>query len=146
MFKHFKIKTIKFLIMKSIFRITFFALALLGTQHLFAQKAMVADHKMTAKDVTVIHLTQTEGQFETQALNLRPGKYIFEVTNDGVDHEVAFMLTKAETPKQGIKEAGLPKMLKKGETQKSGVVELTTGTYLYNCPLNPTPQYTLTVE
>lgn len=132
--------------MKSIIRIAFFALAILGTQNLFAQKAIMADHTMTAKDVTVIHLTQTEGQFETQKLNLRPGKYIFEVTNDGVDHEVAFMLTNAETPKTGIQAAGLPKMLKKGETQKSGVVELTAGTYLYNCPLNPTPQYTLTVE
>lgn len=133
--------------MKSIFKFAFFALILLGTQNLFAQqKATMVDHKMTHKDVTVIHLTQTEGQFETQALNLKPGKYIFEVTNQGVDHEVAFMLVPADSPKDAIQAAGLPKLLKDGETQKSGIVELTAGTYKYNCPLNPTPQYTLTVE
>lgn len=133
--------------MKSIFKITLFALAFLNTTNAFAQqKAMMADHKMTKDDVTVIHLTQTKGQFDTQSLNLKPGKYIFEVTNESVDHEVAFMLVPADSPKDAIKAAGLPEMLEAGETQRSGVVELTAGTYKYNCPLNPTPQYTLTVE
>ena len=67
---------------------------------------MMADHQMTAKDVTVIHLTQTKGQFDTQELNLKPGKYIFEVTNEGVDHEVAFMLVPADSPKDAIQAAG----------------------------------------
>ncbi len=133
--------------MKSIFKITLFALVFLSTQNIFAQKkAMMDDHKMTNNDVTVIHLTQTKGEFDTQSLNLKPGKYIFEVTNKGVDHDVAFMLVPSDKPKDAIQAAGLPELLEDGETQRSGVVELTAGTYKYNCPLNPTPQYTLTVE
>ena len=136
---------LKFKIMKSIIKITFFAIALFSVQSIFAQNNV--DHKMADNsDVTVIHLTQTKGEFETKNLNLKPGKYIFEVTNNGVDHEVAFMLASAKTPKEGIQAAGLPKLLKDGETQKSNVVELKEGTYLYNCPLNPTPQYTVTVK
>jgi len=33
-----------------------------------------------------------------------------------------------------------------GATQSSGVVNLTPGEYVYSCPLNPTPKYTITVK
>ena len=124
------------------------AIALFSTQQILAQDKMMTKHDkmMNKNDVTVIHLTQTTGEFDTQNLNLKPGKYIFEVTNQDVDHEVAFMLVPSDKPKAPIKAAGLPGLLNKGETGKSQVVELTAGTYLYNCPLNPTPQYTLTVQ
>ena len=101
--------------------------------------------------VTVVKLVETPGQFEGKTLKLKPGKYQFEVTNKSVDHEVAFFL-QAEADK-GSKEfstalanSGLPKLLKQGESAKTGVVELKKGTYVYSCPLNPTPHYTITVE
>ena len=134
--------------MKLISKIAFFAIAFFATQTLFAQdRAMTESSTLMDKDeVTVIHLTQTPGQFDTQTLNLKPGKYIFKVTNENVDHEVAFMLTPANDSKSPIQSAGLPNLLKEGQTAQSNVVNLTAGTYNYSCPLNPTPQYTLTVQ
>ncbi len=100
---------------------------------------------------TVIKLSETPGQFETKTLKLKPGKYQFEVTNKNVDHEVAFFL-QAEAEK-GKKEMSstvpnslLPKTLKQGESALSGIVELKKGNYVYSCPLNPTPHYSIIVE
>jgi uncharacterized cupredoxin-like copper-binding protein len=102
-------------------------------------------------NVTTVKLVETPGQFETKSLELKPGKYQFDVTNKDVDHEVAFFLQK-ETDK-GTKEfstaianSGLTKTLKLGESAKTGVVELQKGTYVYSCPLNPTPHYVITVK
>lgn len=36
--------------------------------------------------------------------------------------------------------------MKKGETQYTGIVELKEGYYVYSCPMNPTPHYTITVK
>lgn len=100
---------------------------------------------------TVIKLVQTPGKFEGEQLKLKPGTYQFEVSNKGIDHEVAFFLQK-EADKDSkefstaLKNSGVAKMVKDGETQKTGVVELTKGTYVYSCPLNPTPHYTIVVE
>jgi len=97
--------------------------------------------------VTTITLVQTPGQFETQKLSLKPGKYIFEVKNKNVDHEVGFYLRKKTADG---KDAPLANSdtghIKKGETGKSGVVTLEPGEYLYSCPLNPTPHYVITVK
>jgi hypothetical protein len=102
-------------------------------------------------NATLIKLSETPGQFETKTLNLKPGKYQFEVTNKNVDHEVAFFL-QAEADK-GKKEMSstvpnslLPKMLKQGESALTGIVELKKGSYVYSCPLNPTPHYSIVVE
>lgn len=100
-------------------------------------------------DATVIKLDQTPGMFEPTELKLKPGKYIFKVTNVSVDHEVAFVLNKAKkdnTPGEKVPNAELPKTLKKGETASTPVVELKPGRYLYQCPLNPTPHYVITVQ
>ena len=37
-------------------------------------------------------------------------------------------------------------LVKKGDTQLTGIVELKSGEYVYSCPLNPTPHYVLTVK
>lgn len=102
-------------------------------------------------DVTVIELTQTPGAFETTQLNLKPGKYQFKVVNKNVDHEVGFVIQKEEDKdgdvmKTGIKEAFAQNLIKTGDTQSTGIVELKAGEYVYSCPLNPTPKYTLNVE
>jgi hypothetical protein len=100
---------------------------------------------------TLIKLAETPGQFETKTLNLKSGKYQFEVTNKNVDHEVAFFLQKEAD--KGKKEMSstvpnslLPKMLKQGESAVTGIVELKKGSYVYSCPLNPTPHYSIIVE
>lgn len=103
------------------------------------------------ENAMLVKLTQTPGRFEGKEIKLKPGTYQFEVTNKGVDHEVAFFLQKESD--KGSKEfstalgnSGLPKLLKNGETAKTGVVELVAGKYVYSCPFNPTPHYTIVVE
>lgn len=101
--------------------------------------------------VTVVKLSETPGQFETKSLKLKPGKYQFEVINKSVDHEVAFFLQQeADKDKKemssAIANSMLPKTLKQGEKATTGIVELKKGTYVYSCPLNPTPHYSIVVE
>ena len=130
--------------MKSILKFLVAVIALLAVNTSFAQdKMMKHDDKMMKEEVTVIQLTQTPGAYETTALDLAPGKYIFEVTNKNVDKKLGFYLT--DGTKTQVANSGLKSLVKKGETAQSGVVELKAGAYSYNCPLNPTPLYTLTV-
>jgi len=98
------------------------------------------------KDVTVVQLAQTEGVYETTSLDLAPGKYIFEVTNKSVDKGLGFYLTPQSDAKAQVANSGLSKLVAKGETARTGVVELKAGAYQYSCPLNPTPHYTIMVK
>ena len=105
----------------------------------------------TAAAVTVIQLSQSPGEFNVKGLTLSPGQYQFDVTNAAVDHEVGFVIQKAsdkdaDMMKTAIKEAFTTEVVAPGATQSSGVVTLTPGEYIYFCPMNPTPQYTLTVK
>ena len=96
-------------------------------------------------DVTVVQLSQIEGMYENTNLSLTPGKYIFEVTNKNVAKKLGFYLTSATGTKAQVDNSGLSNLVAKGETARTGIVELTEGTYQYSCPLNPTPHYSLTV-
>jgi len=100
------------------------------------------------EEAKVIKLDQTPGKFTKESLTLKPGKYIFEVTNAGVDHEVGFVIAPVVNGKEGdhIKAGYLPKAIKDGEKASSKVVELKAGTYNYFCPLNPTPHYQIIVK
>ena len=77
-------------------------------------------------------------------LTVKPGKYIFRVTNRNVPYELGFWL-------RGV---GLARLLQpnvSGGGLTEGVtrdysVELTPGNYAYSCPLNPTPDYPLIVK
>jgi len=111
--------------MKSILKFLVVAIAILTTNTAFAQDKMRKhDDKMMKED-------------------LAPGKYIFEVTNKNVDKKLGFYLIDGN--KKQVKNSGLAKLIKKGETAKTGIVELKAGNYNYSCPLNPTPHYALTV-
>lgn len=129
--------------MKSILKFLVVAIAFLTINTAFAQDKMMEDDKMMKDDVTIIKLTQTPGAYETKSLTLTPGKYIFEVTNKNVDKQLGFYLTDAN--KTQVANSGLASLVKKGETSTSGIVELKAGDYNYNCPLNPTPTYSLAV-
>lgn len=127
--------------MKSFVEFTLFAFfALFFSAAGFAQ----SDDQMKATEPTVIQLAQDEGVYTTTSLELAPGDYIFEVTNNSVDKDLGFYLQDATDA--GVENSGLQELIGNGETSRTGVVHLTPGTYQYSCPLNPTPHYTLVVK
>lgn len=101
-----------------------------------------------AQKVKTVKLTQTEGVFEKTEVKLKAGTYVFEVSNNGVDHALGFVLAPKGTTdqKDHIQAAYLEKTVADGETASSKEVELKKGEYEYFCPLNPTPRYLLTVR
>ncbi|WP_298532505.1 cupredoxin domain-containing protein [uncultured Algibacter sp.] len=109
-----------------------------------------AQDKMTDKGVKTISLEQTKGEFVQKALTVSEGTYVFEVSNNHAAKEVGLVLVQkgkdASKAENHIKTAYVTAVAKDGETQKSNATTLAKGEYVYFCPLNPTPQYTLTVE
>jgi hypothetical protein len=80
---------------------------------------------------------------QAKVLELKPGKYIFRVTNKNVPYALGFWLRG-----KGLGRVTLPSVAGGGlavGTTKDYVVELKEGEYLYSCPLNPTPDYRLVV-
>lgn len=100
------------------------------------------------ENANVIRLDQTNGKFVVESMTVEAGKFIFEVSNKGVDHELGFVLVPVNKGKEGahIQAAYLSQAIKDGETARSKVVDLKPGTYSYFCPLNPTPHYTIIVK
>ncbi len=82
---------------------------------------------------------------EAKVLDLKPGKYIFRVTNKNVPYPLGFWLRGDGL----INRARLPSVsgggLTLGSTQEYAIT-LKEGEYVYSCPLNPTPNYKLTVR
>tara|TARA_R110000751_G_scaffold264699_2_gene363761 strand:+ start:249 stop:635 length:387 start_codon:yes stop_codon:yes gene_type:complete len=109
-----------------------------------------AQDKMAQTAVKTVSLEQTKGVFTQQEVTLKEGSYIFEIANNNVGHDVGFVLIKkgtdASKPENHIKTAYVTEVVSNNKTQKSNVTVLEKGEYVYFCPMNPTPQYTLTVE
>lgn len=99
-------------------------------------------------EVKTITLEQTVGEFKQKTLTLDEGTYIFEIENMNVAHEVGFVLApKGKTDEANhIKSAYVTAPVQTGTTSKTQEVTLTKGEYVYFCPLNPTPEYTLVVK
>ncbi len=83
-------------------------------------------------------------------LRLKPGKYVFRVSNTDVPYELGFWIRDHDyqlgnpvhkLTKTSVSGGGLTP----GATQDYEV-ELEPGEYLYSCPLNPTPDYRIVVE
>ena len=112
--------------------------------------AAIFTNQLTAQTEApkTVKLVQVEKEFTTKSITLKSGNYIFEVLNDGVDKELGFVIApKGKTEqKNHIPEAYLVKTVKNGESAQSKVVTLEKGEYVYFCPLNPTPIYTLIVN
>ena len=106
-----------------------------------------AQDAMKAKTVS---LEQTSGAFTQKSLKLAEGNYIFEIANKNVGHQVGFVLVPkgkdASQPENHISTAYVTKAVENNTKETSKMTSLTKGEYIYFCPLNPTPQYTLTVE
>lgn len=82
---------------------------------------------------------------QAKLLQLKPGKYVFRVSNKNVPYELGFWL-------RGVSTAGrvtLPSVsgggLVEGKT-RDYEIELKPGDYVYSCPLNDTPDYKLVVR
>jgi plastocyanin len=114
----------------------------------FAMFFFFAFTAITSAQVSNITLNQTPGAFDTDELVIAPGDYQFVIANQGVDHEVGFVLApKGKTdPANHIKEAYVKAPVKNGSSSMTNVVSLTPGEYVYFCPLNPTKEYPLTVK
>lgn len=80
-----------------------------------------------------------------KTIELKPGRYIFRVTNKDVPYELGFWLRGEGV----VGRAALPSVsgggLTTGKTQDYAI-ELKPGSYVYSCPLNPTPDYRLVVK
>ncbi len=80
---------------------------------------------------------------KAKTLTLKPGDYIFRVTNKNVPYGLGFWVRG-----KGLGRITLPSTsgggLALGVTQDYKIT-LKAGEYLYSCPLNPTPNYRLMV-
>ncbi|CAM4165088.1 MULTISPECIES: plastocyanin/azurin family copper-binding protein [Flavobacterium] len=143
---------------KSILAISAFVVMLFAscnekkTEEVMAEETPVTEEVMVEETPTteIVKLEEVEGAFTTTELKLKPGSYSFEVTNKGIDHEVAFVLAPNKENLQEsdfIADAMLRQTIKDGETASSKMpVTLEKGEYVYFCPLNNTPKYKLIVE
>ena len=120
-----------------------------GEYEYFCPLNPTAKYPLTvSNNIRNVKLTQTPGKFETTSLNLKPGQYQFEIANQGVDHQVGFVLVpkgKYE-PANHIKTAYVKAPATNGSSSMTNVVTLEAGEYEYFCPLNPTAKNSLTVE
>ncbi len=82
---------------------------------------------------------------KAKTIELKPGKYIFRVTNKNVPYELGFWLR----GDGALNRITLPSVsgggLTTGKTQDYAI-DLKPGEYVYSCPLNPTPDYKLIVK
>ena len=127
----------------------FLTFVLVAVATLFSSNISLAQSK--EHKVTVIDLSQTTSEFNIKGLQLKPGKYQFKVTNVDVNKELGFVIQKAsdkdkDVMKTAVENSFTTALIKKGDTQLTGVVELKEGEYFYSCPLNPTPHYTISVK
>ncbi len=112
------------------------------------EEAEDADHEFktnSADDCKRINReTGKDRLAKSKVLELKPGKYIFRVTNKNVPYMLGFYLRGS-----GLGRLTLPKVsgggLDPGVTQDYEIT-LKEGKYVYSCPLNPTPNYKLVVK
>lgn len=116
--------------------VTVFAL-ILGTT-----LSMNAQDKMMKKVTKTISLEQVSGEFVQKGISVSPGSYVFEIHNNEVGHDVGFVLVKKgkdlSKPENHIKAAYVTEKVATGKTQRTNIVTLEKGEYVYFCPLNPT--------
>lgn len=82
---------------------------------------------------------------EAKPMELRPGKYVFRVSNRNVPYELGFWLRGASA----VSRLTLPSVSGGGILPggaRDYEIELVPGEYVYSCPLNNTPDYRLVVR
>jgi len=132
-------------------------IALAFTSVFYAQDATAEkkmdkmEGKMMEKRVKTIALEQTSGEFTQKQLTVNSGTYVFEISNNGVDHNVGFVLVQkgkdVSKPENHIQTAYVTAPVGTDSKQTSKPTVLEKGEYVYFCPLNPTStDNTLTVK
>ncbi|NAY91812.1 hypothetical protein GTQ34_07780 [Muricauda sp. JGD-17] len=103
---------------------------------------MSGQDSMIDKSVKTISLEQVPGEFTQKTLTVFPGTYIFEIANNGVDHNIGFVLVKkgedVSKPENHIQTAYVTAPVSTNKKQTSKPTVLAEGEYVYFCPLNPT--------
>ena len=114
----------------------------------FVESENGVDHGFTTTkkaDCDAINAKTAAGRLaEAKVLELKPGKYIFRVTNQDVPYQLGFWLRGA-----GFGRLTLPSVSGGGLTlgaTKDYAIDLEPGEYFYSCPLNPTPDYRIVVK
>lgn len=108
-----------------------------GQDHAFSSSA-------AADCVAINERTEAERLAQAKVLRLKPGAYVFRVTNRNVPYELGFWVRGDGL----IARASLPSVSGGGliaGTTRDYEIELKPGNYVYSCPLNPTLDYKLVV-
>ncbi len=86
----------------------------------------------------------------SDVLTLKPGKYIFRVTNKNVPYSLGFWVREEDynwaNPLHKLNKTSVSGGGLETGTTLDYEVELKEGEYLYSCPLNTTPDYKLVVK
>ncbi len=102
-------------------------------------------------DCFAINARTAESRMTTaRVLRLKPGKYIFRVTNQDVPYALGFRLRQKDYDWRNPVHS-VTKLTVSGGGVNTGqtrdyMVDLRPGEYIYSCPLNTTPDYRLVVE
>ena len=100
----------------------------------------------TATDCETINdQTRVKRLAQHSVLSLKPGAYIFRVTNKNVPYERGFYLRSADRALIPFNPRVSGAGLFEGQV-RDYKVELKEGEYVYSCPYNPTPNYKLVVR
>lgn len=126
---------------------TVIELTQVGCQFLESENGVNHGFKTTqASDCeTINERTGEERLRKAKVLRLKPGKYVFKVTNENVPYPLGFwvrgdgVLNRARLP--SVSGGGLTM-----DKSKEYEIDLKPGEYVYSCPLNPTPDYKLIVS
>lgn len=114
-----------------------------GTDHNFMPKSADDCNAINAK-------TGAERLAKAGPLTLKPGKYVFRVTNKNVPYALGFWLRSKDyswqnplhkLTKTSVSGGGLTL----GKTRDYEVTLKAGEEYVYSCPLNPTPDYRIVV-
>lgn len=114
-----------------------------GTNHGFRPASAADCEKINAQ-------TGEQRLQQAKVFKLKPGKYVFRVSNVDVPYDLGFWLREHDyelgnplhkLTKTSVSGGGLST-----GTTRDYDVELEPGEYLYSCPLNPTPDYRIVVE
>lgn len=115
----------------------------------FLESEKGIDHGFTSRSISdcqaINEQTGEQRLAASRTLTLKPGQYLFRVSNKNVPYELGFWLRGDGL----INRARLPSVsgggLTTGITQDYPIT-LKPGEYVYSCPLNPTPDYKLIVS
>ncbi len=121
-------------------------------QFLESENGVDHGYKSTSADdcLAVNKRSGSDRLAKAKVLELKPGRYVFRVTNENVPYELGFWIREHDynwkNPLHKLTKTSLSGGgLTLGTTQDYAV-ELEPGSYLYSCPLNPTPDYRVEVK